>query len=114
MKVQGRMRGVMLLVAISLGGLVVLSNGCALFEDERTAKGRKIYHHYCQHCHGESGRQNEGFNWGTMPDPSIDPGGIKPKPGTVEFGPHNSSNIVNTMTGITAILNYIQIFTNFR
>ncbi|MCZ6801435.1 MAG: c-type cytochrome [Nitrospirae bacterium] len=69
MKVQGRMRGVMLLVAISLGGLVVLSNGCALFEDERTAKGRKIYHHYCQHCHGESGRQNEGFNWGTMPDP---------------------------------------------
>ena len=69
MNVQGRMRGVMLLGAISLGGLFVFSNGCALFEDEQTAKGRKLYHHYCQHCHGESGRQNEGFNWGTMPDP---------------------------------------------
>ena len=41
--------------------------GCA--GDERTAKGKKHYNHYCSHCHGESGQQNEGFNWGRMPDP---------------------------------------------
>ncbi len=46
---------------------VALTNGCAL--DERTAKGKKHYNHYCSHCHGESGQQNEGFNWGRMPDP---------------------------------------------
>lgn len=44
-------------------------SGCALFEDERTAKGRKLYNHYCSHCHGESGQQGEGFNWERMPDP---------------------------------------------
>ena len=22
--------------------------------DERTAKGKKLYNHYCSHCHGES------------------------------------------------------------
>lgn len=43
--------------------------GCALFEDERTTKGRKLYRHYCMHCHGASGQQMEGFNWATMPDP---------------------------------------------
>ncbi len=41
--------------------------GCA--GDERTAKGKKLYHHYCSHCHGESGQQGEGFNWDHMPDP---------------------------------------------
>jgi len=41
--------------------------GCA--GDERTAKGKKHYNHYCSHCHGESGQQNEGFNWERMPDP---------------------------------------------
>ena len=55
--------------AIGTMSLVFLGNGCALFEDERTTKGRKLYNHYCMHCHGESGRQNEGFNWGRMPDP---------------------------------------------
>lgn len=52
-----------------VAGYFVLVNGCALFEDERSAKGRKLYNHYCSHCHGESGRQNEGFNWSSMPDP---------------------------------------------
>ncbi len=41
--------------------------GCA--GDERTAKGKKLYHHYCSHCHGDSGQQGEGFNWDRMPDP---------------------------------------------
>lgn len=41
--------------------------GCA--GDEKSAKGKKLYHHYCAHCHGESGQQGEGFNWDRMPDP---------------------------------------------
>ncbi len=45
----------------------VLLFGCA--GDERTAKGKKLYNHYCSHCHGESGQQGEGFNWERMPDP---------------------------------------------
>lgn len=58
-----------MLIAITVGILLTLTTSCTLFEDERTAKGRKLYHHYCMHCHGESGRQGEGFNWETMPDP---------------------------------------------
>lgn len=59
-------------ILIGVAGLVVAlaaTGGCALFEDEQTAKGRKLYRHYCMHCHGENGRQQEGFNWGRMPDP---------------------------------------------
>ncbi|MDH5774064.1 MAG: c-type cytochrome [Nitrospirota bacterium] len=41
--------------------------GCA--GDEKSAKGKKLYHHYCSHCHGDSGQQGEGFNWDRMPDP---------------------------------------------
>lgn len=41
--------------------------GCA--GDEKSAKGKKLYNHYCSHCHGESGQQGEGFNWERMPDP---------------------------------------------
>jgi mono/diheme cytochrome c family protein len=33
------------------------------------AKGETLYAHYCMHCHGEHGRQNEGYNWKEMPDP---------------------------------------------
>lgn len=58
-----------LTAAIGVAALFAVTNGCALFEDERTAKGRELYGHYCMHCHGESGRQNEGFNWARMPDP---------------------------------------------
>lgn len=43
--------------------------GCALFQSEQVAKGRELYNHYCSHCHGENGRQNEGYNWSSMPDP---------------------------------------------
>ena len=43
--------------------------GCALFQSEQIAKGQELYSHYCSHCHGENGRQNEGYNWSSMPDP---------------------------------------------
>ncbi|MBM4119474.1 MAG: c-type cytochrome [Nitrospira sp.] len=43
--------------------------GCALFQNEQVAKGKNLYAHYCMHCHGEHGRQNEGYNWAKMPDP---------------------------------------------
>ena len=40
--------------------------GCT---NEQGGKGHELYGHYCSHCHGESGKQNEGFNWSSMPDP---------------------------------------------
>lgn len=43
--------------------------GCGLFQNETVSRGQHLYVHYCMHCHGENGRQNEGYNWGTMPDP---------------------------------------------
>ena len=43
--------------------------GCALFQSEQIAKGKHLYEHYCMHCHGEHGQQNEGYNWNQMPDP---------------------------------------------
>ena len=43
--------------------------GCALFQSEQVAKGKHLYEHYCMHCHGEHGQQNEGYNWNQMPDP---------------------------------------------
>lgn len=51
---------------VGLFGIFLFSN-CAM--DERTARGKKLYNHYCSHCHGESGAQGEGFNWERMPDP---------------------------------------------
>lgn len=45
------------------------SGGCSMFQSEQAARGQKLYTHYCMHCHGENGRQNEGFNWSSMPDP---------------------------------------------
>jgi len=64
---KGNMTGA-LLKFMALGLAVsLLFYGCA--GDERTAKGKKLYNHYCSHCHGESGQQGEGFNWDRMPDP---------------------------------------------
>ena len=54
-------------------GMFFFVNGCALFEDERTAKGKKLYKHYCMHCHGESGRQGEGFNWDSLSNMEFPP-----------------------------------------
>ena len=53
--------------------LVFLVIGCALFEDEQTKKGKKLFRHYCMHCHGESGRPGEGFNYDRL-DPSSEEG----------------------------------------
>ncbi|TLY15580.1 MAG: cytochrome c [Nitrospirae bacterium] len=54
------------LVGVAVG---VGVGGCAFFQSEQVAKGQKLYAHYCMHCHGENGRQNEGYNWAHMPDP---------------------------------------------
>ena len=43
--------------------------GCGLFKNEMVSRGEHLYAHYCAHCHGENGRQNEGYNWAHMPDP---------------------------------------------
>nr|MBI3612933.1 c-type cytochrome [Nitrospirota bacterium] len=51
-------------IATAVGGA-----GCALFQSEQVAKGKHLYEHYCMHCHGEHGQQNEGYNWNQMPDP---------------------------------------------
>ena len=69
MKGERGMHRVLSRVAIGVAVMFAVTSGCALFEDERTAKGRKLYHHYCMHCHGENGQQAEGFNWDRMPDP---------------------------------------------
>ena len=47
-----------------------LGHGCReVVPTSSEQKGHELYGHYCSHCHGESGRQNEGFNWSSMPDP---------------------------------------------
>jgi mono/diheme cytochrome c family protein len=45
------------------------------------------------HCHGENGRQNEGFNWSSMPDP-------KPKDlsNKSEMGTFKDEDIFNTVS----------------
>jgi mono/diheme cytochrome c family protein len=68
-RVAGVGRDMTLNELVLIGITFMLFSGCALFEDEKTAKGRKLYNHYCSHCHGESGQQGEGFNWERMPDP---------------------------------------------
>lgn len=63
-----RRQGMFCVKVVLVGALAsVLIAGCA--GDEKTAKGKHLYNHYCSHCHGESGAQGEGFNWERMPDP---------------------------------------------
>lgn len=62
-------RTVWLRVAVAGVVAAVGAAGCALFQNEQVAKGQRLYAHYCMHCHGENGRQNEGYNWAKMPDP---------------------------------------------
>lgn len=49
-----------------ISGTVLLAGGCA---NEQEKRGHELYTHYCSDCHGQSGKQNEGFNWSSMPDP---------------------------------------------
>lgn len=77
-----------------VGGLVgvwaMVAGGCA---SEQQQKGHELYSHYCMHCHGEHGRQNEGFNWSSMPDP-------KPKDlsNKSEMGTFKDEDIFNTIS----------------
>jgi mono/diheme cytochrome c family protein len=77
-----------------VGGLVgvwaMVVGGCA---NEQQQKGQELYSHYCMHCHGENGRQNEGFNWSSMPDP-------KPKDlsNKSEMGTFKDEDIFNTVS----------------
>ncbi len=59
LQVWGAITGLVGLWAMAAGG-------CA---SEQQKKGQELYAHYCMHCHGENGRQNEGFNWSSMSDP---------------------------------------------
>jgi mono/diheme cytochrome c family protein len=49
-----------------LGGAALIAGGCA---NEQEKRGHELYTHYCSDCHGGSGKQNEGFNWSSVPDP---------------------------------------------
>ncbi|MBI3355736.1 MAG: c-type cytochrome [Nitrospirae bacterium] len=74
------------------GVVAVFAGGCA---NEQEKKGHELYAHYCSHCHGESGRQNEGFNWSSMPDP-------KPKDlsNKSEMGTFKDQDIFNTVSRV--------------
>lgn len=60
-----------LVLAVVLAGISTAAGlaGCGLFQSELVSRGQHLYAHYCQHCHGENGRPNEGYNWAQMPDP---------------------------------------------
>lgn len=78
----------------TVGGLIgvwaMVAGGCA---SEQQQKGHELYSHYCMHCHGENGRQNEGFNWSSMSDP-------KPKDlsNKSEMGTFKDEDIFNTIS----------------
>lgn len=46
---------------VSMLGLIGMTTGCTLFDNEFVATGRKLYNYYCADCHGETGGGN-GFN----------------------------------------------------
>lgn len=77
-------------VAGLVGVWAMVAGGCA---SEQQKKGHELYAHYCMHCHGENGRQNEGFNWSSMPDP-------KPKDlsNKSEMGTFKDEDIFNTIS----------------
>ncbi|HSN05096.1 MAG TPA: c-type cytochrome [Nitrospira sp.] len=77
-------------VAGLIGIWAMTAGGCA---NEQQKKGQELYAHYCMHCHGENGRQNEGFNWSSMPDP-------KPKDlsNKSEMGTFKDEDIFNTIS----------------
>lgn len=78
------------MVAGLIGIWAMTAGGCA---NEQQKKGQELYAHYCMHCHGENGRQNEGFNWSSMPDP-------KPKDlsNKSEMGTFKDEDIFNTIS----------------
>ena len=81
------------LVAGLIGVWGIVGSGCSMFQSEQSARGQRLYAHYCMHCHGEHGRQNEGFNWSSMSDP-------KPKDlsNKEEMGTFKDEDIFNTIS----------------
>ena len=81
------------LVAGLIGVWGMVGSGCSMFQSEQSARGQRLYAHYCMHCHGEHGRQNEGFNWSSMSDP-------KPKDlsNKEEMGTFKDEDIFNTIS----------------
>lgn len=77
-------------IAGVVGAWAMMAGGCA---SEQQKKGHELYTHYCMHCHGENGRQNEGFNWSSMSDP-------KPKDlsNKSEMGTFKDEDIFNTIS----------------
>ncbi|MBM4123852.1 MAG: c-type cytochrome [Nitrospira sp.] len=69
MRATGTIRTLVLGGALATVAVAVGMVGCTLLQSEQVSKGQKLYAHYCMHCHGEHGQQNEGYNWGQMPDP---------------------------------------------
>jgi mono/diheme cytochrome c family protein len=61
-----RLAGFLTIAAVAMLAAVT---GCALFQNEHVKNGRELYVFYCSHCHGESGKPGQGFNWKLMPDP---------------------------------------------
>ncbi len=69
MRVSNRLRVIAVVVGAAGLSTSLGTGGCSLFQSEQVSRGQALYNHYCMHCHGEHGRQNEGFNWSAMPDP---------------------------------------------
>ena len=68
-KLHGVTPGLIGIFTITMVALLVGVTGCTLFQNEHVKKGRELYAFYCSHCHGESGKPGEGYNWKLMPDP---------------------------------------------
>ncbi|NGZ03622.1 MAG: hypothetical protein CV090_11300 [Nitrospira sp. WS238] len=77
-------------LAVGVLGGALIAGGCA---SEQEKRGHELYTHYCSDCHGDSGKQNEGFNWSFMPDP-------KPKDlsNKSEMGTFTDQEIFNTIS----------------
>jgi mono/diheme cytochrome c family protein len=82
--------GVIGLMVGVMGGAALIAGGCA---SEQEKRGHELYTHYCSDCHGESGKQNQGFNWSAMPDP-------KPKDlsNKSEMGTFKDEELFNTIS----------------
>lgn len=53
------------IITVAAVAAIVGFAGCTLFESEQVAQGRKLFTHYCIHCHGPTG-VGDGFNASNM------------------------------------------------
>jgi mono/diheme cytochrome c family protein len=93
MRTSNRLRLAAVVAGVAWLSAGLGTGGCSLFQSEHVSKGQALYNHYCVHCHGEHGRQNEGFNWSYMSDP-------KPKDlsNKEEMGTFKDEEIFNTIS----------------